>query len=236
MPKKYKFADVFMGSKDIEQFDEAYNTRSTDSTSLFDKSFYYLGGFNRKSSQIKKSFWGNLLQSAGDIGRGFVGLVEDSLEAVGLDDPYSAWLDPAYVASDSLQNQESLTHTKGESSYLNRINKENTEAIAQEKLEGLQDYEIQATKYRQEISDLKKDFSNQTRSYREALSEKSGAYEESIRNNNLEIGSQRNIVDSLVSQVDKYRSPSTIQTLFQDRQASTFLPTSFRQRGATGRL
>lgn len=53
---------------------------------------------------------------------------------------------------------------------------------------------------------------------------------------NVNMESQRNILDSIVSQTAKNRKPSIIQTLHQERQTEVYLPSSIRSRGSTGRL
>ena len=53
---------------------------------------------------------------------------------------------------------------------------------------------------------------------------------------NRNVSSQRNILDSIMSQTAKYRQPSLVQTFFQQRQSETYLPSSIRNRGSTGRL
>ena len=52
----------------------------------------------------------------------------------------------------------------------------------------------------------------------------------------LHVKTNRDIVDAILDQRNKYNSPALVETLFQQRQAQTYLPSTFRGRGSSGVL
>ena len=53
---------------------------------------------------------------------------------------------------------------------------------------------------------------------------------------NYRATNEQNILDSIKQASEQFKAPAIIQTLFQQRQASTYLPSTVRNRGATGEL
>ena len=88
----------------------------------------------------------------------------------------------------------------------------------QAQVRALQDYQrSQSMAHSQQMTDLQRQFSRQIEDY------------------NLNIESAfRSVGDLIASLQDSAQSPSTIQTLYLDRQAKTYLPSSIRNRGIAG--
>lgn len=179
-----------------------------------------------QSIEPSTGFWGSLGNAFKATGRAIIGGLEDVAEWAGFDQNPEPWVPswyPQHVPSYQQRLQSEIQRNRSQQEYqVAQTGYVQTELVeAQDILE----YNL--------LSSHIDEVNAQNERDRFELEQK----QQAIENRNFNVTTGKNIVDSISDQIAKYQSPAIIQTLFQNRQAQTYIPGSgIRNRGSSGVL
>ena len=109
------------------------------------------------------------------------------------------------------------------------------ETVAERKRERARNEDRQTSDIQAQINALRDYQQSQSAQHARQMTELQKMYAKQIEDYNLNVESAfRSVTDLITSLQDSAQAPSTIQTLYLDRQAKTYLPTSIRNRGIAG--